>query len=69
MTNSAQVLLDTDILSLYIRQHPRVVSNAQPYLLQHKLFTFSIITRFEILRGMMAKNAYSQIKHFDAFVR
>jgi tRNA(fMet)-specific endonuclease VapC len=60
-------LLDTDILSAIMRQHPVVIPQAQAYLMDHGRFTFSIITRYEILRGLKAKGAAKQITTFDRF--
>ena len=65
MNFSSKVLLDTDTLSYYIKQYPKVVAVAQDYLHQYGFFTFSIITRFEILRGMKANGATTGIKSFD----
>ncbi len=67
MSFSSKVLVDTDILSLYIRNSPKVVAEAQNYLRKNQVFTFSAITRFEILRGMKVKNASAQLKFFDLF--
>lgn len=67
--SSAKVLLDSDTLSFYIKQKPKVVAEAQNYLRQHQMFTFSIITRFEILRGLKANGANIGIKAFDALCR
>ncbi len=60
-------LLDTDILSAIMRQHPVVIPKAQASLMDHERFTFSIITRYEILRGLKAKGAAKQITTFDRF--
>ncbi|HEX8367216.1 MAG TPA: type II toxin-antitoxin system VapC family toxin [Pyrinomonadaceae bacterium] len=67
MSTSSKVLLDTDTLSLYFKKYPKIVAEAQNYLHQHKVFTFSIITRFEILRGMKVKSAIGQLKAFNLF--
>lgn len=67
--NSVKVLLDSDTLSFYIKQYPKVVAEAQNYLRQHQIFTFSIITRFEILRGMKANGATTGITAFDSLCR
>ena len=69
MSLSAKVLLDSDILSLYFKRHPIVVPAAQDYLLHNFVFTFSVITRFEILRGMKTRNASSQLMAFDSFCK
>jgi tRNA(fMet)-specific endonuclease VapC len=58
-------LLDTDILSAVMRQHPAVLVRAHAYLAVHHRLTFSIITRYEILRGLHAKNATAQLTAFD----
>jgi len=65
-----QALLDTDTLSEIIKGRDLFVAQrAQEYLLAHKRFTFSIITRYEILRGLMAKQALQQISIFEARCR
>ena len=58
-------LLDTDTISLFLRNAPKVMTAANDYLKFHKGFTFSIITRFEILRGLKVKNAQRQITNFE----
>lgn len=65
MSFSSKVLLDSDMLSFYMKHYPKVVAVAQNYLQQYQIFTFSIITRFEILRGMKARGATTGIKTFD----
>lgn len=64
---SPQVVLDTDILFALMRRNPVVVSRARPYLAEHGRFTFSVITRYEILRGLEAKNADRQLRTFKQF--
>ena len=60
-------LLDTDILSAVMRQHPGALAQTRAYLAVHQQLTFSIITRYEILRGLYAKNATAQLAAFDRF--
>ena len=64
---SPQALLDTDVLSAVMRKHPIAMARAQAYLAVHHRFTISIITRYEVLRGLKAKNASSQLVAFDRF--
>lgn len=45
------------------------MSAANDYLKFHQGFTFSIITRFEILRGLKAKGAHNQITKFEIICR
>lgn len=58
-------LLDSDTLSEVIkgRDH-QVLRHARDYLLEHGFFRFSIITRYEVLRGLRAKDAARQIREF-----
>jgi tRNA(fMet)-specific endonuclease VapC len=58
-------LLDTDILSAVMRQHLSALAHARAYLAVHDHFTFSIITRYEILRGLHAKQATAQLAAFE----
>jgi tRNA(fMet)-specific endonuclease VapC len=58
-------LLDTDTLSAVLRGDSKATARAQEYLVEHGAFSFSIITRYEILRGLKAKNATAQIQAFD----
>ena len=60
-----QVVLDTDILSAIMRRDARVLPQARTYLGTYGQFTLSIITRFEILRGLKAKSATTQVLVFD----
>jgi tRNA(fMet)-specific endonuclease VapC len=60
-------LLDTDILSAIMRQHPIVMDYARHYLATYPHLTFSLITRYEVLRGLMAKQAAAQLRAFDLF--
>ena len=62
-----QALLDTDILSAVMRLHPAAVARAQAYLAVHRRFTFSMITRYEVLRGLKATGAKVQLVAFDRF--
>ena len=59
-------LLDTDTLSEVIKvRDPQVQKAARAYLATYGRFTFSIITRYEILRGLKAKKAVRQIQAFE----
>jgi len=61
----AKALLDTDTLSAVMKGNPVVLARAREYLAEHGGFDLSIITRYEILRGLKAKNAVTQIQAFD----
>lgn len=64
---TAKTLLDTDILSSLLRKQPVVVERATHYLAAFEQYTFSLITRYEILRGLKAMRAEKQLAAFNAF--
>ncbi len=43
-----------------LKQHPLVLQRGRTYLAEHERLTFSIITRYELLRGLKAKQATSE---------
>ena len=59
-----EALFDTDTISFFLRSVPNVVAEADKYLKFHKGFTFSVITNFEIIRGLKIKNAQRQLTKF-----
>jgi tRNA(fMet)-specific endonuclease VapC len=59
-------LLDTDTLSEIMKGiNLHVQDHARRYLALFRHFTFSIITRYEILRGLKARRATRQIARFE----
>lgn len=61
-----KILLDTDLLSYLMRGQAEVTAHAHTYLAQYGRLSFSLITRYEILRGLYAKNATAQAQRFLA---
>ena len=58
-----KALLDTDILSEYLKGHDQPVANhAAAYARQHSVFTFTSVTVYEIVYGLELKSAASQLK-------
>jgi len=58
-----KVLLDTDILSEYLKGHDRTVAgHAARYAEQYGVFTFTSVTVYEIAYGLELKAAASQLK-------
>ncbi len=51
------VLIDTDILSLFFRGHPQVVTHFQSYTSVYPKINLSIITYYEILSGLKHRDA------------
>ena len=62
-----RVILDTDILSAIMRKNPVAIPKARTYLAEYDQFTLSMITRYEILRGLKVKGATKQATVFDRF--
>lgn len=60
-------LVDTDILSEFLRGTEIVVENAKKYLENYDSINFSIITYYEILNGLLYKDAKKQLKIFSDF--
>ena len=59
-----RAVLDTDVLSAILRRDPVAIPKARAYLAEHRRLTFSLITRYEILRGLKAKAAEKQLGAF-----
>jgi len=57
-------LIDTDIISLFLRNHPQVVLHFEKYLKTYRAINFSIITYYEIMSGLKYKDAKRQLKSF-----
>lgn len=63
-----KALLDTDILSEFLKQrNAAVTAKALQYLQQHGQFILSAFSRFEIRRGLLAKQASTQLPRFEQF--
>ena len=60
-------LIDTDILSLFLRNNQKVVSNVNSYLDSYKQISFSILTYYEILSGLKYRDNKNYINRFIAF--
>lgn len=61
-------LLDTDILSEFLRGNSKVAEKVDEHLEEYGLVNLSIITYYEILNGLLYKDAKKQLKKFTDFV-
>ncbi|MBP6660597.1 MAG: type II toxin-antitoxin system VapC family toxin [Chitinophagales bacterium] len=61
-------MLDTDIFSEFLRGNDKAFANIEKYLLQYKSFNISIITYYEILSGLLYKDAKKQLEAFERIV-
>ena len=64
-----EALLDTDTLSLYRRAHAQVTRHAAAYIRRYGQLTFAELTRYEVLRGLIAAQATRQLTAFESFCR
>lgn len=63
------VILDTDILSEYLKGHDAsVVRRGDQYAREHGVFTFTSVTVFEVLAGLEHKDARSQMAKMLAWL-
>ncbi|HKL32013.1 MAG TPA: type II toxin-antitoxin system VapC family toxin [Tangfeifania sp.] len=63
-----KALIDTDILSYYFKGDAIVVNKFQKYLENYETIEISIITYYEIMSGLLAKNAFKQLAVFEDFI-
>jgi tRNA(fMet)-specific endonuclease VapC len=61
-------LVDTDILSQFLkRRNPVVLQRVRNYRRQYARLTFSLITRYEVLRGLKSRRATAKLAWFATF--
>jgi tRNA(fMet)-specific endonuclease VapC len=63
-----RALIDTDILSYYLKGDDIVVKNFEEYLREYDIIEISLITYYEITGGLLAKNALNQLAIFEDFI-
>ncbi len=56
-----RVLIDTDILSYYFKGDEIVIGNFKNYLQEYDMIEISLVTYYEIVGGLLAKNALKQL--------
>lgn len=61
-------MLDTDVLSEFLRGNPKVYLKVEEHLNEYGYISLSIITYYEILNGLLYKDARKQITRFEEFV-
>jgi len=62
-------ILDTDILSEFLRGNEKVAENLEKYLDKYGLINLSVITYYEIQNGLLYKDARKQLARFEEFVQ
>ena len=61
-------IIDTDILSQFLRGNPVVFQKVDEYIKEYGQINISIITYYEILNGLLYKDAQKQLVRFLEFV-
>ena len=61
-------ILDTDILSEFLRGNSKVINKVDEHLKEFGFINLSIITYYEILNGLLYKDARKQLSKFEEFV-
>lgn len=61
-------MLDTDILSEFLRGNAKVITKVDEHLKEYGFINLSIITYYEILNGLLYKDARKQLIKFEEFV-
>lgn len=70
VTPAPPPLLDTDVLSEFFKgRNEHVERLTREYLRQHSALNFSLVTRFEVLRGLHALSATAQLQRFETLCR
>ncbi|MFA6980552.1 MAG: type II toxin-antitoxin system VapC family toxin [Ignavibacteriaceae bacterium] len=61
-------MLDTDVLSEFLRGNRKVVAKVDEHLREYGYINLSIITYYEILNGLLYKDAKKQLSLFEEFI-
>ena len=61
-------MLDTDILSEFLRGNSKVIAKVDEHLKEYGYINLSIITYYEILNGLLYMDARKQLVKFEEFV-
>ncbi|MBN2891200.1 MAG: type II toxin-antitoxin system VapC family toxin [Bacteroidales bacterium] len=64
-----KALIDTDIISYFLKDNTTVVRHVENYLNEFEVLNISIVTYYEILNGLMFKDAKKQLESFKNFAK
>jgi len=62
-------LLDTDVLSFYLRGQAQVVRRVMHYLQVHAQLELSVMSYYELRRGLVRIGATHRLQQLEAFMR
>ena len=63
-----QSILDTDILSEFLRANGAVITKVDEHVQEYGFVSISVITYYEILNGLLYRDARKQMARFEEFV-
>jgi len=61
-------LLDSDVLSNYLRGHPAVVRRVFEYLQHYEQLELSVLSYYELRRGLVRISATQRLNELDGFI-
>lgn len=61
-------LIDTDILSEFMRGNSNVSGKVEDYLSNYEVINISVITYYEVMNGLFYKDARKQLSKFEEFI-
>ncbi len=64
-----QALIDTDTLSYFLKNNQIVTSKLNNYLSEYGFVSMSVVTYYEVMNGLLYKDALKKIEHFESFVK
>ncbi len=63
-----QAILDSDTISYFFKGNQMVIQKVDNYLKEHGFIYLSVITYYEVLNGLLFKDARSQLGRFQQFI-
>ena len=64
-----QAILDTDTVSYFFRGAPKVVEKVDQYLNEFGFINITVVTYYEVMNGLLYKDAKKQLAGFEEFVQ
>jgi predicted nucleic acid-binding protein len=61
-------LIDTDILSEFLKGNINVINKVDEHVTKHGSINISVITYYEIVNGLLYKDAKKQLSKFEDFI-
>jgi tRNA(fMet)-specific endonuclease VapC len=63
-----EALLDTDTLSYFFKKEKDVVAKVDKYLQEFGYVNISVVTYYEVMNGLLYKDARRQLEKFETFI-